>query len=71
MKIYTKTELDNMQSGSKENVFRAEKTFITLGDGPEVKAILLSDVVSFEEPKTAVEEPKVEVEKKVKKKVKK
>jgi len=46
MKIYTKEDLNNLQSGDKETVLKAEKTFITFGEGLSVTAIRLDEVIA-------------------------
>lgn len=77
MKIYSKEDLNNLQSDAKETVLKAEKTFIVFGEGLEQKAILLFDVLEGndffvdteeeEEVGEVKEEPEEEPKKEVKK----
>ena len=82
MKIYTHEDLNNLQSGDKETVLKAEKTFITIGEGIAVKAIRFSDMMEVffsaeadekenESIEATVEEDDFEIEEKKTKKNKK
>jgi hypothetical protein len=59
MKVYLKDDLNNLNSSQKETVLKAEKTFIVSGEGADLKAFCLADLVVAVIGK--VKEPKVKV----------
>lgn len=45
MKVYSREDLNNLNSSQKETVLKAEKTFIVSGEGADIKAFCLADLV--------------------------
>jgi len=73
METYTKEDLDNLQTGDRQYTLPAEKTFITLGEGKDIVAFRLDQILAAikEQPKKEKTKEKEEKEEKEESKSKK